>query len=256
MSRKEQFAENEFYHLYNRGTDRRAIFLDDRDFERFTRLLYVCNSGTPVIMKDLQAYNFSKLVSEYEPRKPLVAIGVYCLMPNHFHLLVRQLTPQGISIFMKKLATGYSMFFNQRYERSGRLFESTFKSSRITNDNYLQYLFAYIHLNPIKLVDPEWKSEGIKDLSRVAEHLKQYAYSSYSEYLGVDRPEKAVITRDSEIFPDYFESSFEFNNFIDFWLTYKDAENKEEIIMPKTSPVSVSTQAILTSTAQETVPVV
>lgn len=221
MSRKEQFAENEFYHIYNRGTDKRTIFVDKADYDRFIRLLYVCNNAVSVVMKELRTFNFSQLTSAVSERTPLVAIGAYCLMPNHFHLLIKQVIRDGISMFMKKLLTAYAMYFNEKNDRSGGLFEGTFKSSRIKDDNYLKYLFAYIHLNPIKMVDSSWKEEGIKDMSRVSEYLKKYEYSSYLDFIGSHRPEGAIINRDSEVFPVYFENNFEFNDFIESWMNYK-----------------------------------
>src|SRR3989338_5483185 len=100
-------------------------------------------------------------------------------MPNHFHLLLKEIEMGGISQFMGKLSTAYSMYFNKKYERTGSLFEGRFKSSRIANDNYLHYLFAYIHLNPIKLIEPMWKEKGINDFARAKEFLGRYNYSSY-----------------------------------------------------------------------------
>ena len=87
-------------------------------------------------------------------------------MPNHFHILVKEKIENGISKFMGKLTTGYSMYFNKRYDRTGSLFQGVFKSVHADSDEYLKYLFAYIHLNPIKLINPEWKENGIKDKNR------------------------------------------------------------------------------------------
>ena len=90
------------------------------------------------------------------PRKEtLVDIGAYCLMPNHFHLLIRETAEGNISRFMLKLQTGYPMYFNKKYQRTGALFEGKFKAKHITNDNHLKYLFAYLHLNPVKITDPQ-----------------------------------------------------------------------------------------------------
>ncbi|MDP3726133.1 MAG: transposase [bacterium] len=222
MARKEQFAENEFYHIYNRGTDKRTIFLDEFDYGRFIRLLHVCNNQTAVVMKDLKNFNFSQLTSLVSQYTPLVAIGAYCLMPNHFHILVKEIRPRGISQFMGKLLTAYSMYFNKKYERTGALFEGKFKSSRAKNDNYLQYLFAYIHLNPVKLIDPNWKEEGIQDIEKAHSHLLQYPHSSYLDFTGEKRPEGAILNRDPDVFPAYFDNFKEFNEFIDAWLTYAE----------------------------------
>ena len=112
------------------------------------------------------------------------------------------------------------MYFNTKYKRSGTLFESRFKSKRATHDNYLQYLFAYIHLNPVKLIDPAWKEKGIQDLKKAREYLLRYEYSSYLDYIGKERPEGAIINNAKEYFPEYFETFSEFDTFMRAWLIH------------------------------------
>jgi putative transposase len=155
-------------------------------------------------------------------RIPLVAIGAYCLMPNHFHILIREIAKDGISQFMRKLSTAYAMYFNKKYDRSGTLFQGRFKSSRVTNDNYLKYLFAYIHLNPVKLINPDWKKTGIQDIEQARDYLGNYHYSSYFDFIGKERHEKVILNRDSEIFPQYFDDFKEFGEFIDAWFSYSN----------------------------------
>ena len=108
MERRITFAEGEYYHVYNRGVERREIFSTPADHWRFQRLLFLSNGTAPYIFREIQKKKFSDI----ERQKPLVAIGAYCLMPNHFHILVKEITDNGISMFMEKLATGYSMYFN------------------------------------------------------------------------------------------------------------------------------------------------
>ena len=143
-------------------------------------------------------------------------------MSNHFHLLVREKVEGGITKFMGKLSTGYSMYFNKKNERSGALFEGRFKAKHADTDEYLKYLFSYIHLNPVKLIDPEWKENGIGDRGRAKEYLAKYDYSSYPEYLGTIRPEKGVLERD--VFPEYFLEPKDFEGFIDDWLAFSTAD--------------------------------
>ena len=219
---REPIAENEYYHIYNRGTDKRTIFLNESDYNRFTRLLYVCNGDSGIVMRELSNLNFSQLVSRFSPRKPLVSIGAYCLMPNHFHLLVREIRPNGTSQFMEKILTAYSMYFNKKNKRTGALFEGRFKSSRVETDNYLQYLFAYIHLNPVKLINSKWKEQGIKNMEKTRDFLKHYRYSSYLDFIGENRPEMAILEQSHEMFPEYFENFTEFDEFIDAWLKHKE----------------------------------
>jgi putative transposase len=229
MERKFNFSVDEYYHIYSRGTDRREIFLDNNDRERFLKALYVYNSGKPIQfrnVKDLKYENISRT-------NPYTAIGSYCLMPNHFHLLLRETEEGGISAFMGKLLTSYSMYFNKKYKRTGGLFESTFRAEHVGNDNYLKYLFAYIHLNPVKLIEPEWKEKGIANQTAAEEYLKKYRYSSYEDYMGTEREEGLILTKES--FPEYFEQPRDFKDFITDWLTYRDEE--EGIIATTTKDI-------------------
>lgn len=221
MQRKNNFAVDEYYHIYNRGTDKRVIFQDEHDYNRFAALLYVANSVDSVdISKHFsEGRSFAELLSI--PRKEtLVDIGAYCLMPNHFHLLLREKKEGGISSFMKKLATAYSMYFNKKNKRSGALFEGRFKERHADTDEYLKYLFSYIHLNPVKIIDPKWKEQGITDRVAAKKYLGEYQYSSYLDYVGMKRNETIIINRKS--FPDYFSIIGEFEQCIDEWISYKD----------------------------------
>src|SRR6266853_650766 len=119
MTRPIEFSLGEYYHVYNRGSDKRRVFLSPRDYDRFVALLYMCNSPEPVHIS-LQGKSLSDLL-KIKHKKRLVDIGVYCMMPNHFHLLLRERVENGISQFMHKLATGYTMYFNKKNNRSGSL---------------------------------------------------------------------------------------------------------------------------------------
>ncbi len=139
MNRKFSFASGEFYHLYNRGTDKRIIFNDDEDRERFTSLMFLCNSDRNIVYRDIPI----GLTYGYERGNTLVDILAYCLMPNHFHVLICGKNDGDVSLFMQKLSTAYSMYFNKKYKRTGGLFEGTFKAKHADTDEYLKYLFAY-----------------------------------------------------------------------------------------------------------------
>lgn len=216
MARTFSFAPNEFYHIYNRGTEKRNIFMSRADRDRFLALLYLTNQDSPADLK-LQGSTLLEIV-ERRTSPQLVEIVAYCLMPNHFHLLVRGLEEGGLSKFMQKLTTGYTMYFNKKNERSGSLFQGRFKATHIDNDRYLQYLISYIHLNPIKLIEPGWKETGIADKARAEQYLETYGYSSYLDYLGTKRPETTILTR--EALPEYFSSGIDFKTFVTEWLTY------------------------------------
>ncbi|MEK7614747.1 MAG: transposase [Patescibacteria group bacterium] len=155
----------------------------------------------------------------FERGEPLVDIGSYCLMPNHFHLLLHERIEGKISVFMQKLLTAYSMYFNTKYDRSGSLFEGPFRATHTNTDEYLKYLFAYVHLNPVKIIDPLWKENGIVDRDVAKRYLAEYPYSSYLDYMSVEREEGKILNKAA--FPEYFTSFKEFEQFIDEWLTFK-----------------------------------
>lgn len=222
MERKINFAPEEYFHIYNRGTDKREIFNDKNDYQRFLESLYLFNSKERIVLRAVSRKNRFT----HNRGDTLVDIGAYCIMPNHFHLLVKSKDDLGISIFMKKLLTAYSMYFNKKYNRSGVLFQGAFKAEHVDRDEYLKYLYAYIHLNPVKILDPEWKEKGIKDVEKSKEFLGSYENSSYLDYIEEGRPEAAIINK--SVFPEYFSIKKDFNDFIEFWLLYpKDSTTKE-----------------------------
>ena len=212
----------EFYHVYNRGTDKRVIFRDDTDHQRFLKLLYLSNSiehisVRNILRKDSEPYTFDRGL-------PLVKIGTYCLMPNHFHILLTPCVEDGVSLFMQKLGTGYSMYFNIRHNRTGTLFEGPFKAKWVDSDTYLKYLYAYIHLNPLKLWGREHETSD-PDHQETISFLKKYRYSSLPDYLQVTRLESEIIN--PEPFPDYFATAADHIEELKDWLTYKEeAEEK------------------------------
>lgn len=176
----------------------------------------MCN-GAAAVHLQLQGRTLKDLALE-DRGEPLISIGAYCLMPNHFHLLVHELKDGGISRFMQKLTTGYTMYFNKRYERTGALFQGKFRAAHANNDSYLKYLVSYIHLNPVKLIEPKWKENGIGDRVSAEEYLKGYVYSSYLDYAGVDRVEHCIL--DKNALPEYFLTHDDFNKNLMEWLDY------------------------------------
>lgn len=220
MRRKVDLSIGEYYHIYNRGTDKRTIFLDPHDHNRFKALLYACNGIIPVdISKHFRKGRSFVELFELDRGETLVDIIAYCLMPNHFHLLVRERIEGGIQKFMAKLSTGYSMYFNSKNDRSGALFESRFKAKHVDSDEYLKYLFAYIHLNPVKLIDPLWKEDGIKDRVAAQGYLRNYHNSSYLDWQGSKRIESKILNPKAS--PEYFLTSKDFDDFVNDWLTFK-----------------------------------
>ncbi len=208
VTRKVIFTVGEYYHLYNRGILKTPIFLDESDKERFIKLLFVCNSDKSVIFRLVQG----SPLYEIDIGNTLVDIGAYCLMPNHFHILIREKVENGLSIFMGKLSTAYAMYFNTKYERKGILFEGRFNAKHIDTNEYLNWVFSYIHLNPVKLIDSNWKEGGISDPIKAKIFIEDYRYSSYHDYFLGDRSEKLILNKDS--FPDHFSQLNDFKELI------------------------------------------
>lgn len=197
-----EFANGEFYHVYNRGVEKRTIYLDQNDYQRFQELLYVANTTKPTDIRSIARTHEN--VYEWDRGETLVAIGAYCLMPNHFHILLTPRQEQGVSLFMNKLGTSYSMYFNKKYERTGALFEGKFKARHVDSDEYVKYLFSYIHLNPVKLVQSDWKEKGIADREEAYRYVSQFRYSSLMDLQHRHRPEQGIV--ETEPFPEYFET--------------------------------------------------
>lgn len=190
-SRKTPLVSGEYYHIYNRGVDKRKIFLDKEDYFHFLKLLYICNSEKSVTLRNIGKY--------FDRGETIVDIGAYCLMPNHFHILCHEKIKNGITTFMKKLLTAYAMYFNKKYKRTGTLFQGRFKSEHAKTDEYLKYLYAYIHLNPAKLKESKWRELKDYNSKQLLNFIKEYPYSSLYEYLN----NKIKITHPTS-FPNYF----------------------------------------------------
>lgn len=166
--RKFTFAKGYIYHIFNRGHNKQDIFLHYKDFARYLQRL-----------------------NEYKQKHSFTLLA-YCLMPNHIHLLIQQTSDEPLERLIHRLHTAYTMYFNKKYERVGSVFQSRFKAKPVESDEYLLHVSRYIHLNPIELLRAQGR----------ALNLKQYAWSSYAEYINIStsplsNPEKIL---------DYFNS--------------------------------------------------
>ena len=213
--RRISFAEGEYYHLYNRGVDKRVIFSDPQEYKRFLAYLYILNDSERIRATELiESRGLSDVFLE-ERGSRFVAIGAFCLMPNHFHIYVTPLVKDGVSKFMHRVQTAYTMFFNKKHERSGSLFSGTFKAQHVDRDAYARYLFSYIHLNPAKLADPQWRERGPRDLRKIMTSVREYPYSSLREYISGEH----VLT-DPKKFPGYLARMSDVDEHVDTWLRY------------------------------------
>jgi putative transposase len=151
------YVKDGYYHVYNRGVERRTIFEDNQDYGVFLNRLK--EALTPLKEEEEQ-------LSRRQNYARQIRLVAYCLMPNHFHLLIQQTDQKAMESFMRTLATSYSMYFNKKYERVGRLFQGSYKAVQVDSDEYLMHLSRYIHLNP----------------RAINQNYQSYDYSSYRFY--------------------------------------------------------------------------
>jgi len=177
----------EVVHVLNRGVDKRKIFLDEQDYFRFVHDLFEFNDVSSV---NTTFYTFKRNNDigrrkiEKKPRKLLVNILAFCLMPNHYHLLLMPKVQNGIALFVKKLNGGYAKYFNAKYERSGALFQGKYKRVVVEKEAHFIHLPYYIHLNPLDLITPEWRNRKINNFSKTIKFLNSYRWSSHLDYTG------------------------------------------------------------------------
>lgn len=181
MARRIEFQIGEWYHCFTRGVEGRTTFQDHTDYDRFLSLVYLANSDLPVTLFSQREHSFADVLCSERKRK-VVTVGAYCLMPNHYHLILKEDTEKGISRFMQKLGTGYTMYFNVRNERLGNLFVKPFRAKRLENDNYFQHAIHYVHLNPADLFEPKWKEGHVRNMRSLEKKLTEYPFSSLKDY--------------------------------------------------------------------------
>lgn len=221
--RKTILATNEIYHVYNRGVEKRPIFLIKRDYVRFIETTnYYRFANCPM------RFSYFKLLSPEEKdsiikslekdSKKLVDIFAFCLMPNHMHFLLKQLVDMGVSNFMAKLTNAFSHYFNTRHDRIGHLFQGNFGAVRIESDEQFIHVSRYIHLNPVSSYLIEIKN------------LPNYEYSSYPEYVNGT----IGFTNTKEIL-SYFKNKGEYTKFVEDQADYaRKLENIKHLSLEET----------------------
>jgi putative transposase len=204
---KREFIEGEFYHIVLRRIEDQLLFVDTDDYYRGIFSLYEFNDVKPVIIRERRAARtqFKKAMREIaggktpikiiEPGKHLVFIDkrnllveilVFSLMPNHIHLLVRELKRGGISKFMQKFGSGYATYFKNKYgiKLKGHFFQDRFTAIHIKTEEQLKAVFVYIHTNCISLLEPKWKELGIAKPEKAIRFVENYKWLSYQDYIG------------------------------------------------------------------------
>ena len=243
--RKEQFVNGEIYHIVVKGIDENVIFKDIDDHYRGIFSIYEFNNAKQVKIRECRrtraklkkqikevagvAKEFQKIKEQTcrgrtsasystDSRDKLVEVLAFCVMPNHLHLLLKQLKGGGINKFMVKLGTGYGGYFNRKYSRQGHVFQKQFTAVHIKNEEQLKTVFVYVHTNSISLIEPKWKEIGIKNPEKVIKFLENYKWSSYPDYLG------------KKNFPSVTDREFMLNimggekgckEFVEAWVKYK-----------------------------------
>jgi len=173
--------ENIFYHILNRGVDKKKIFQDLNDYIYFMDNLFGLNNKNIALP---YSYRKSKNHRNRIPMIKIVDIVCWCLMPNHFHSLVKEKINKGAGLFSKKITSSHTHYFNLKNDRNGVLFQGRSKILPVERDEYFLWLPFYIMSNPLKLVEPQWKEKGIKNLKKALEFLENYKYSSFPNLIG------------------------------------------------------------------------
>ncbi len=194
------FVTQDFYHIFNRGVEKRVIFSSDRDYQRFLQTLYYYQFSGP--KPQFSTQNRFK-TNNFSSNPKIIEIVCYCLMPNHFHLLIKQLKDHGIQEFMQKVINSYTKYYNTKHNRVGHLFQGVFKAVSVDCDNQLLHVSRYIHLNPY--------------VSDLIAKLEDYRYSSYPYFIGIATDTIAS----KEIILDFFQQDEKkYKEFVDAHADY------------------------------------
>jgi len=211
----------EIYHISLRAVGDTHVFNNEDDFYRGIFCIYEFNNAKLIeIRKRREKRKKEKASGSPTPaddRELLVEVLAFCFMPNHMHLLLRQLKDNGISRFMQKVGGGYANYYNKKYSRKGHLFNK-FHAVHIENDNQLRAVFDYIHCNPISFVEPGWKENGIKSPQKAKKFLAGYKWSSYQDYIG-KKNFQSVTVRD--FISDFIGGPKQCRRAIEKWADYR-----------------------------------
>jgi REP element-mobilizing transposase RayT len=196
--RRTLFAAGEWYHCYSRTIDKSRPFENKFHIERFLETLYLANDSIPIpkIPALHTKYSHEDIFTLLR-EQPLVAIGAYCIMPTHYHLLLQPIKDSGISEFMHAVGTSFTLYYNEDNNRIGNLFVKPFRSKHVSNDSYLHEVTRYIHLNPVELFEPEWKRGKITSFANIEKKLLSYPYNSLIEFQGETRSQSSILNKEA-----------------------------------------------------------
>ena len=206
------------YHVMSRGVDKRTIFQEDRDRIRFINNLYAFNDSKPVFnngRSDAASVMIDVEHQSLRNRDKLVELHAFCLMSNHYHLLMSPIEDNGVPKFMQKLNGGYVKYFNIKYSRKGRLFESTYKPVIVQDEPHFVYIPYYIHCNPLDITMPEWREHLLPNPLSAWQFLETYRWSSHPDYLGF---ENFPLVTDRNFLLSFFDGTEEYSKSFETWL--------------------------------------
>ncbi|MDD5061130.1 MAG: hypothetical protein PHN44_02470 [Candidatus Marinimicrobia bacterium] len=223
MSFKAQFGDSGIYHIINRAIEGQKLFRETSDYFRFITTLYELNNKNSIKIRDRIAerkINKRKGLPLSNPRELLVEIIALCLMPTHYHLVVRQIVDGGISQFFKKIGDGYVGYFNKKYQRIGRgsIFQGRPKKVCIKNEKQFANVICYVFTNPVELVEEDWKESGAKNSQKAIDYLNSYKWSSYLDCIG--QRNFPSVTKMEPIF-EIFGDAKNLKKIIESWILYK-----------------------------------
>lgn len=185
------FSPDDWYHCFNITIEKRPAFVDTADYQRFLEILYLANDSSPLRRGDIGSWSFEE-VFRFPRESRLVAIGAFCLTQSYFHLVLRESEAGGITTFMRKVGTAYTMYFNARHTRVGNLFLKPFRSRQVPL-SHLERAVSYVHCSAALLYEPDWKKRHIVDPQFLEERLLAYPYSSMRAYAGTRTPAVAIL---------------------------------------------------------------
>jgi len=196
-----KFDNDEYYHVYNRGNNKQTLFYDTLDYQFFLICLFRYNT-------------VNKVRSFNNENDRLVSVVSYTLLPNHFHLMLRQEVEDGISEFMYRLQRSFSLYSNRKRGRVGTIYEGPFKAKHVSTEAYFDHLPRYIHLNIVDLLTHEWRNGNISNWKEAMEVMANYPWSSHASYL---TKQQGLPILNMDIINDLFPSKSEYETFIRTW---------------------------------------
>ena len=199
----------DYYHAFNHGAHAAPLFHDKQDFERFLTLLYIANNTGHFILRDMKTADVFATMRT----RALVDIAAYCLMPDRYHIILRDRELNGVQHFIHKISTAYVMYYNRKYNHKGTVFAGTYRARRVPDQSRLYELISRVHLYPFSVKGNEdevkekeinkglspttiWdekKERSATNMKKAVDQASRYEYSSMRDYLEEDRPQKVII---------------------------------------------------------------